>query len=65
MEAESMARYDATKQAIWLHQILQDLQVPLDTPMRILGENQGAFVNSANPGQHNRSKHTEIHGNFV
>jgi hypothetical protein len=55
MEVESVAGCHAIKQAIWLREILQDLQAPLDTHMRILGENQGAFVNSANPGQHDRN----------
>lgn len=65
MEAELMAGCDATKQAIWLRQILQDLRLPLDGPIRIFGDNQGAIASSSNPGQHDRSKHIGIRGNFV
>lgn len=60
-----MAGCDAVKQGMWLKQLLGDLRVSLPEPIRIFGDNQGAIASASNPGQHDRSKHIGIRGNFV
>lgn len=65
MEAELSAGCDATKQAAWLRQILQDLRVPVKGPIRYLCDNQGAIAAAANPGQHDKRKHMGMKAHYV
>lgn len=60
-----MAEVDAAKQATWLRQLLGDLRINIDEPITIYGDNQGAIAMTENPGQHDRSKHIGIRGNYV
>lgn len=65
MEAELSAACDATKQAAWLRQILQDLHVPVKGPIRYFCDNQGAIAAAANPGQHDKRKHMGMKAHYV
>lgn len=65
MEAELSAGCDATKQAAWLRQILGDLHIPLDGPIRYFCDNQGAIAAASNPGQHEKRKHMGMRAHYV
>jgi hypothetical protein len=66
-EAEYMASADATRQAIWLRQLLDDLQMGLkdDEAFPILNDNAGAIALSSNPVHHNCSKHIALRHHFL
>ena len=64
-EAELMASSEATRQAIWLRQLLSDLQLPLEQPLPILNDNNGAIALSKNPVNHDKSKHIDMRHKFV
>ena len=64
-EAEIMASSEATRQAIWLRQLLSDLQLPLEQPLPILNDNNGAIALSKNPVNHDKSKHIDMRHKFV
>lgn len=65
MEAELMAGCDAVKQAAWLRLLLGDLQMLGKEPITIFNDNQSTIAAASNPGQHDRSKHIGIRGNYV
>jgi hypothetical protein len=60
-EAEFMGQTQATKEAIWLRRLLNELNVSQGkTATIICGDNQGAIALSSNPQYHSRTKHMEI-----
>ena len=61
MEAEYVAASEATKEAVWLHNFLMDLEVVPITqqPMTLYCDNSGAVANSREPRSHKRGKHIE------
>jgi methyl coenzyme M reductase subunit D len=65
MEAELSAGCDATKQAAWLRQILEDLHVAVHGLIRYFCDNQGAISAAANPGQHDKRKHIGMKAHYV
>ena len=54
MEAEYMASADATRQAIWLQLLLEDLGQGISGPLPILNDNNAAILLSKNPVNHDR-----------
>lgn len=64
-EAEYMAATHATKEAIWLRKLMQELNHQQLHPTTIHIDNQGAQALTRNPVQHNRSKHIDIQYHFV
>ena len=58
-EAEYMAAAAATKEALWLRKLLQDLGMGCQT-VKILGDNQGALKLLKHPIAHARSKHIDV-----
>jgi len=58
-EAEYMAISDATREALWLRYILEDLQHTQHTPTIIYNDNNGAVCLTKNPTFHHRTKHIE------
>lgn len=65
-EAEYMASADATRQAIWLRLLLEDLRrKPLEGPVIIRNDNNGAIALSKNPVHHERSKHIAMRHHFL
>jgi hypothetical protein len=62
-----MASADATRQAIWLRQLVDDLQMGLKDgeAISILNDNTGAIAISKNPAHHNRSKHIALRHHFL
>jgi hypothetical protein len=60
-----MASADATRQAVWLRQLLKDLGQSLEGPLPILNDNNAAILLSKNPVNHDRSKHIDIRHHFL
>ncbi|KAJ5473962.1 hypothetical protein N7475_003528 [Penicillium sp. IBT 31633x] len=60
-EAEFLGQTQATKEAIWLRRLLNELNMNQGkTATIICGDNQGAIALSSNPQYHSRTKHMEI-----
>jgi len=60
-EAEFLGQTQATKEAIWLRRLLNELNMSQGkTATIICGDNQGAIALSSNPQYHSRTKHMEI-----
>ena len=64
-EAEYVALSTATKEAIWLRRLLTDVGKPLEEPIVINEDNQGAIAMAKNPVGHSRTKHIDIRYHFV
>ena len=65
-EAEYMASADATRQAVWLRLLLDDLQLGLgEDPLPIFNDNAGTIALSKNPVYHERSKHIGLRHHFL
>ena len=64
MEAEYMALSDCTRQAIWIHQMMEELGYHLG-PIPVCGDNQGSLFIAQNPVTEKRSKHIQIRYHFV
>ncbi|CAB4043194.1 Hypothetical predicted protein, partial [Paramuricea clavata] len=64
-EAEYVALSAAAQEALWMRQLLTDLNVNIDKPMTIYEDNQSAIAMSKNPQFHGRSKHIDIKYHFV
>ena len=65
LEAEYMAMSDATKECIWIRQLMQDLSCEQKTATVIRVDNQAAIKLSLNPEFHQRSKHIDIRFHFL
>jgi hypothetical protein len=60
-EAEFIGQTQATKEAIWLRRLLDELNVKQGKAATIIcGDNQGAIALSSNPQYHSRTKHMDI-----
>lgn len=64
MEAEFMAACEATKQFLWIRQLLIDLGESLNN-MTLLVDNQAAIKLISNPVLHQRSKHIDVKYKFI
>ena len=64
-EAEYMAATQATKEAIWLHQLLSKLRHPQKGATIIFEDNSGCIELAKNPIHHARTKHIDIQHHFV
>jgi len=64
-EAEYSALTQATKEAIWLQNLLKDLGMTKYAPKAINVDNQGAIALAENPIHHARTKHLDIQLQFV
>jgi len=67
MDAEYTASAEATKEAVWIHNFINDLRIPgvhIDSvPLYI--DNNSALKLTRNPEFHNRSKHIDVKHHFV
>ncbi|GJX22062.1 hypothetical protein Tco_0226507 [Tanacetum coccineum] len=63
-EAEYTSAGKACQQALWMKQALIDYDIRLDD-VPIMCDNKGAIDLSKNPVQHSRTKHIEIHHQFL
>jgi hypothetical protein len=65
-EAEYVAACDATKEAVWLRQLLQDLGFGSgDFPTILYEDNQSCIAWATNPVDHNRTKHINIRYHYI
>jgi hypothetical protein len=66
-QAEVLAVTDATRQAEWLRQFLEDIGMglPVNKPIPILNDNRGAVLLSNHPHDHGASKHFEIRTGYL
>jgi hypothetical protein len=60
-----MALAHATKEAIWMRSILSELGFPIEIPLVINVDNEGAIALAKNPVQHARTKHIDIRYHFI
>ncbi|KAJ3476999.1 hypothetical protein NLI96_g10770 [Meripilus lineatus] len=65
VEAEYMAASHATREAIWLRTLLQELGYPQVNASIIHADNQGSIALSRNPVAHSRAKHIDIRHHFI
>ena len=64
-ESETHAAIQATKEAIWLRDILGELHLDQRGPTTIYCDNQAAIALSRNPEYHSRSKHVNRKYHFL
>lgn len=64
-ESETHAAVQATKEAIWLRNILEEMKLKQNCPTSIFCDNQAAIALSKNPEYHSRSKHVDIQYQFL
>lgn len=64
-EAEYIALYAAVQEALWMKQLLIDLNVNIETPMTIYEDSEAAISMAKNPQVHERAKHVDIECHFV
>ena len=63
-EAEYIAATEATKEAIWWRQFLDELGYPQETTT-LNEDNQACILLSKNPQSHSRTKHIQIRYHFI
>ncbi|KAL2235930.1 UNVERIFIED_CONTAM: Retrovirus-related Pol polyprotein from transposon RE1, partial [Sesamum indicum] len=59
-EAEYRSMASTTCELIWIHSLLNDLKINIQTPIPFFCDNQAALYITANPVFHERIKHIEI-----
>ncbi|KAE8189347.1 hypothetical protein CF328_g6312 [Tilletia controversa] len=64
-EAEYVALSEATREAIWAVQLLQELKLRVKGPVGMFTDNTGAEALARNPQSHQRTKHIRIHQHLV
>src|SRR3954447_3482679 len=64
-EAEYMAITHATKEAIWLRSLMNELGYDQSTPTLIFEDNQSCIALAKNPVHHARTKHIDIQHHFI
>ena len=64
-EAEYMALTEAVKEALWLSALLSEMGFPLQGPLLIHEDNQGAIALAKNPVHHKRTKHVNVKYHFI
>ena len=55
----------ASKEALWLRRILEDLGLPQQEPTPLYCDNQSAIALAKNPVYHAKSKHISLHHHFI
>lgn len=69
-EAEYIAMATCTKEALWMRNLLQELDgintsKLYSTPIQIWADNQAAIILSKNPAHHKRTKHIDLRYHFL
>lgn len=64
-EAEYMAACEATKEIVWLRQLLHDVNISVDEASKLFVDNQSAIRLIHNPEFHKRTKHIDIRFHFI
>ena len=64
-EAEYVALSEASREAVWLNNLYEELGFPQKRPTIIKGDNDGSIILTQNPQFHQRSKHIAICHHYV
>lgn len=64
-ESEYKGYLDAGLEGVWLRKLLSELGYENNQGTLLYGDNQGAIALSKNPVAHKRTKHIEVHFNWV
>lgn len=64
-EAEYMASCEATKEIIWLRQLIRDIDYPMNGATKLFVDNQSAIRLVHNPDYHKRTKHIDVRYHFI
>jgi hypothetical protein len=64
-EAEYVAISEAARDAMWLRSLHSELGFQPQTPILILGDNNGSIALAKNPGFHKRTKHIAIRWHWI
>ena len=66
-EAEYIGQTQATKEAIWLRALLDQIRPTNSAPQTVIifGDNQGAIALAKNPQHHGRVKHIDIQHHWI
>eukprot|EP00253_Pinus_taeda_P017072 PITA_17072 len=64
-EAECCGAIEASKEALWLHQILSEFGFQQKHSITLWCDNQSSIQLCKDPVQHQRSKHIELHMHFI
>ncbi|GJV05752.1 uncharacterized mitochondrial protein-like protein [Tanacetum coccineum] len=64
-EAEYRALADCSCEITWLNSLLQDLHIPITSPVKVFCDKSSAIALASNLVQHARTKHIEINCHFV
>eukprot|EP00253_Pinus_taeda_P008972 PITA_08972 len=64
-EAEYRGAVEASKESLWLRQILSEFGLEQQHPTTLWCDNQSAIQLCKDPVQHKRSKHIELHMHFI
>ena len=64
-EAEYTAAFEASKEAVWLRTLLEEINFTQKDPTRLLCDNNAAITLSEDPVLHSRAKHIDIHYHFL
>jgi len=65
VEAKYVTSANATKEAIWLHTLLTELDFPPTMATMIYADSQGCIALANNPVSHSCAKHIDIHHHFI
>jgi hypothetical protein len=63
-EAEYMAAASATKEAVWMRNVLLGLEHQQEDPTDIFIDNRGARILTEDPSFHQRAKHIEVQHHY-
>jgi hypothetical protein len=64
-EAEYISGAHATKEAVWLRQLLSELGIDTSSPTVLHVDNQSAIAIAKNPEFHDRTKHIDVRYHFL
>ena len=64
-ESEFRGMAKAVCELLWIHNLLGDLNIKHDSPMKLYCDNKAACDIAHNPIQHDRTKHVEVDRHFI
>ena len=64
-EAEYRGMAKGVCELLWIKNLLQELNIPIASPMKLYCDNKAACDIAHNPVQHDRTKHVEIDRHFI
>nr|GEY86901.1 uncharacterized mitochondrial protein AtMg00810-like [Tanacetum cinerariifolium] len=64
-EAEYRALTNCSCEITWLNSLLQDLHIPITSPVKVFCDNSSAIALASNPVQHAKTKHIKIDSHFI